>query len=94
MDRIEVVEKEDDFNIRKWTFWLSGVTLYLDEFVVMSRETKRHKFQVDVGYTRTGYRRPPSLLDMKIENVALPDWVATEAIKTLANKIKVSKTYR
>jgi hypothetical protein len=74
---ISVTVHHSDLHETEYQFWINDLTLYLDKMLTLRRETKRHKFKVNLreSYSRLmareyGIKEEPDL-DIEVQDMAL-----------------------
>lgn len=87
--RIELNYKTDELTQEQYVFWFddSRKTLWLDQYEIQTRETKRHKFRTVKQYKRLSSRS--DYINVKKEEVPLSDQIKKNAIDKLISEIKV-----
>ena len=79
----------DDLNKEVWGFWYDdrSKTLYLDKYLIMYRESKRHSWKVSKKYYRV-IERDNSI---NLKDVPLTDEIKEQALKEHIKDIVVKK---
>lgn len=91
--QIEIKDKVDDLNEIWYGFWLntSSHKILLNSYNVMTRATKRHKFQSIKEYERTGPNRPWQNYRITVDEVPLTEELKQRVKNELISLLEVSK---
>ncbi len=84
---MEITRQLDDNTIAKWEFMFMYYSIVLNEYAVLSRESKRHKYKVVSQYRRLFSRGN----DIQFDDIPLPDDVSAEVLNMVVSKITVIK---
>ena len=90
MDKVEIIIPNGDLKREVWSFYLrvdfARISLWLDEYYLETKETKRHKWKWQSRWIRTMSR------DSNIEQPVAPEYVITEAkdkYKTMIDNLQI-----
>lgn len=88
-NRITITRQQDDLTQAEWTFWFeeSDSTLFLANYTLSKRESKRHKFKPVEWYDRLDRRNNKI---KNIDDVPFPNDVTAEARQQFIDKITVT----
>lgn len=87
---ITIKKNETELGYEEYRFILMDSKLYLDTYVKMTRESKRHKFTTEKAYDRVGGRNYLSGTIKDPKDVPLTEEIKAEAKEQLFDKIVVS----
>lgn len=86
---IVVIRGADHLECQEWHFWFDdrkGGALVLNRYLMLARQTPRHKWKIIGSYERL-HQRSSSLV---VNDVPFPDDVKAEAVQQFASRIKVT----
>ena len=85
---IQIEKQIDELTFERWTFTWIDNTIYLDGYVVIQKESKRHKnYKCLKKYSRL-MSRDNTILE---SDVPFTDELKTEALNQFVSKVKVRK---
>lgn len=85
---IEIVKQVDDLTVEVWRFIFLDRNLYLNEYRLDQKESKRNRKYTNIKKYDRLYRRDNNVEE---NDAPLPDWVKNKAHELFTSKIKVLK---